>query len=147
MSVRPTRRNPSHNPSHQPLGSREQSPEAHQPTSVPEASEHSIPDPAQRPLPDSPDPPQMPLPPFPGNSNFGQPEGTPFEEAPNLAVSLMLITEELRRRDRSAPAPKLAKAKEPDTFDGSDPKKLNNFILLATSISVLIHLMKTTPLK
>ena len=64
----------------------------------------------------------MPLPPFPGNHNFSQPEGTPFEEAPNLAVALTLITEELRR-DRSAPAPKLAKAKEPDTFDGSDPKK------------------------
>ena len=72
----------------------------------------------------------MPLPLFPGNPDFSQPEGTPFEEAPNLAVALMLITEELRRRDLSAPAPKLAKAKEPDTFDGSDPKKLNNFILL-----------------
>ena len=45
-------------------------------------------------------------------------------------MALMLITEELRRRDRSVPAPKLAKAKEPDTFNGSDPKKLNNFILL-----------------
>ena len=130
MSVRPTRRNPSRNPSHQPLGSREQSPEARQPTPVPEVSEHPTPEPAQRPLPGSPDPPQMPLPPFPGNPDFGQPEGTPFEEAPNLAVALMLITEELRRRDRSVPAPKLAKAKEPDTFDGSDPKKLNNFILL-----------------
>ena len=72
----------------------------------------------------------MPLPLFPRNPDFGQPEGTPFEEAPNLAVALMLITEELRRRDRSVPAPKLAKAKEPDTFDSSDPKKLNNFILL-----------------
>ena len=126
MSVRLTRRNPSRNPSHQPLGSREgsreQSPEARQPTPVPEASERPTPDLAQRPLPDSPDPPQMPLPPFHGNSDFSQPEGTPFEEAPNLAVALMLITEELRRRDRSVPAPKLAKAKEPDTFDGSDPK-------------------------
>ena len=130
MSVRPTRRNPSRNPSHQPLGSREQYPEARQPTPVPEASEHPTPDPAQRPLPDSPDPPQMPLPPFPRNPDFGQPEGTPFEEAPNLAGALMLITEELRHHDCSAPAPKLAKAKEPDTFDGSDPKKLNNFILL-----------------
>jgi hypothetical protein len=56
-----------------------------------------------------------------------QPEATPFEEAPNLAEALMLITSELRRRDTPA---KRAKAKEPDTFDGSDPKKLNNFILL-----------------
>jgi hypothetical protein len=36
------------------------------------------------------------------------------------------MTEELRRRD--APSRKV-KAKEPDTFDGSDPRKLNNFIL------------------
>jgi hypothetical protein len=54
-------------------------------------------------------------------------EETPFDEASNLAVALTLITKELRRRDD--PSPK-AKAKEPDTFDGSDPKKLNNFILL-----------------
>ena len=50
-----------------------------------------------------------------------------------LLTSLWLscsFTEELRHRDHSAPAPKLAKAKEPDTFDGSNPKKLNNFILL-----------------
>ena len=104
-------RNPSRNPSHQPLGSREQSPEARQPTPVPEASEHPTPDLAQRLLPDSPDLPQMPLPPFPRNPDFGQPEGTPFEEAPNLTVALILITEELRHRDRSAHAPKLAKAK------------------------------------
>ena len=102
----------------------------HQPTPVPEASEHPTPDPAQRLLLDSLDLPQMLLPPFPGNPDFGQPEGTPFEEAPKLAMALMLITEELHRRDRSTPAPKLAKAKEPDTFDSSDPKKLNNFILL-----------------
>jgi len=37
------------------------------------------------------------------------------------------MTKELRRREN--PTSK-AKAKEPDTFDGSDPKKLNNFILL-----------------
>ena len=54
---------------------------------------------------------------------------TPFAEEPttNLMQAILLMTEELRRRER--PAPK-AKAKEPDTFDGSDPKKLNNFILL-----------------
>ena len=42
----------------------------------------------------------------------------------------MLTTEELRCHDHPASAPKLAKAKEPDTFDSSKPKKLNNFILL-----------------
>ena len=56
MSVRPTHCNPSRNPSHQPLDSWEQSPEARQPTPIPEASEHPTPDSAQRPLPNSPDP-------------------------------------------------------------------------------------------
>lgn len=37
------------------------------------------------------------------------------------------MTEELRRRQDPV---KKAKAKEPDTFDGSEPRKLNNFILL-----------------
>src|ERR1700728_413375 len=41
-------------------------------------------------------------------------EGTPFEEAPNLAVALTLITKELRRRDNPSTR---AKVKEPDTFD------------------------------
>jgi Retrotransposon gag protein len=54
-------------------------------------------------------------------------EGTPFIEAPNLAEALLLITQELRQRGTPS---KRAKAKEPDTFDGTDPKKLNNFILL-----------------
>ena len=105
------------------------------------------PDPPQMLLPNSLDPPQMPLPPFPRNPVLGQQEGTPFEEALNIAVALMLITEELCRRDRSAPTPKLAKAKEPDTFDSSDHKKLNNFILLCNLYSALIRLMKMTPLK
>ena len=39
------------------------------------------------------------------------------------------MTNELRRREDQPPTHR-AKAKEPDTFDGSDPKKLNNFILL-----------------
>ena len=38
-----------------------------------------------------------------------------------------LLTEELHRRKN--PGHKV-KSKEPDTFDGSDSKKLNNFILL-----------------
>jgi hypothetical protein len=49
------------------------------------------------------------------------------ESTATLAEAIMLMTQELRRRE--APARK-TKAKEPDTFDGSDPKKLNNFILL-----------------
>ena len=46
----------------------------------------------------------------------------------NLAEAIMLMTETLKNRD--TPSSKREKAKEPDTFDGSDPKKLNNFILL-----------------
>ena len=42
--------------------------------------------------------------------------------APNLAEAIMLKTEQLCHQK--------AKAKEPDTFDGSEPRKLNNFILL-----------------
>ena len=36
------------------------------------------------------------------------------------------MTEELRRRDNPT---RKVKAKEPDTFDGTDPRKLNNYIL------------------
>ena len=48
---------------------------------------------------------------------------------PNLAQAIMLMTNELRRRD-APPKPFNPQVKQPDTFDGSDPKKLNNFILL-----------------
>ena len=47
--------------------------------------------------------------------------------APNLAEAIMLMTEQLCHHD--APIQK-DKAKDPDTFDGSEPQKLNNFILL-----------------
>jgi hypothetical protein len=47
--------------------------------------------------------------------------------ATSLAQAILLMTSELRRRENPS---RKAKAKEPDTFDGSDPKKLNNFILL-----------------
>ena len=42
----------------------------------------------------------------------------------------MLITEELTCQNSSALKANKIKAKEPDTFNGSDPCKLNNFILL-----------------
>jgi hypothetical protein len=45
----------------------------------------------------------------------------------SLAQAILLMTSELQRRENPS---RKAKAKEPDTFDGSDPKKLNNFILL-----------------
>jgi hypothetical protein len=45
-----------------------------------------------------------------------------------LAEAIMLMTEALQHRD-DKPRP-VTKVKVPDTFDGSDPKKLSNFILL-----------------
>jgi hypothetical protein len=50
-------------------------------------------------------------------------------EAPNLATAIQLMTDVLRNRD---PPSKKTKAKEPDTFDGSDSRKLNNFVLLCS---------------
>ena len=49
------------------------------------------------------------------------------ETMATLTEAIKLMTKELCQCEN--PACK-AKAKEPDTFDGSDPKKLNNFILL-----------------
>jgi Retrotransposon gag protein len=50
-------------------------------------------------------------------------------EVPSLAEAITLMTNELKNRE---PKKSKIKAKEPDTFDGSDPKKLNNFILLCS---------------
>ena len=49
------------------------------------------------------------------------------ETTATLTEAIMLMTQELCHHEN--PTHK-AKAKEPDTFDGSNPKKLNNFILL-----------------
>jgi hypothetical protein len=87
------------------------------------------------PIPETPSPaPQDPV--TPSNSIYvpepqpdtPQPINNPFVEqsTPNLAQAIVLMTDELRRRE----TPRRAKVKEPDTFDGSDPKKLSNFILL-----------------
>ena len=45
----------------------------------------------------------------------------------NLAQAIMLMTDELHCRDGTS---QKAKSKEPNTFDSSDPQKLNNFIHL-----------------
>jgi hypothetical protein len=85
--------------------------------------------------PTSPTPPPIDHPTTPIQDDFYQdpqdPPGNPFTEqsTPNLAQAIMLMTNELRRRDTPA-KPFNTKVKEPDTYDGSDPKKLNNFILL-----------------
>ena len=60
----------------------------------------------------------------PSNANDDDDEDPP--EA-NLAQAILLMTHELRRHDTLTHK---GKAKEPDTFDGFDPQKLNNFILL-----------------
>ena len=49
------------------------------------------------------------------------------EEAPNLAEAINWMTEELKHHDNKNGK---AKAKELDTFDGSDPHKLTSFLLL-----------------
>src|SRR5271168_2289572 len=67
---------------------------------------------------------QSPIP--PEASADRQPSVVSDTPTPNLAEAILLMTEELRRREK-APT---TKVKEPDTFDGSDSRKLNNFILL-----------------
>ena len=56
----------------------------------------------------------------------------PFDDEStlNLAQAIMLMTQELRRRENTPSSRSIGKVKEPDTFDSSDPRKLNNFILL-----------------
>src|SRR6202046_2264298 len=63
------------------------------------------------------------------DSDHEHPEN-PYGEEPTttLAEAIMLMTQELRRRETTPRAP--GRVKEPDTFDGSEPRKLNNFILL-----------------
>ena len=57
------------------------------------------------------------------------PDDLTVDPTPNLAEAIVLMTNELRHRDTPSKTVNTA-VKQPDTFDGSDPKKLNNFILL-----------------
>ena len=54
---------------------------------------------------------------------------TKDQPTPNLAEAILLMTNELCRWETPS-KPINTSVKQPDTFDGSDPKKLNNFILL-----------------
>lgn len=74
------------------------------------------------------EPEELPAVPEELEENPSEAAGNVSVDQPNLAEAIMLMTEELRRRD-GPPRPS-GKVKEPDTFDGSDPRKLNNFILL-----------------
>ena len=77
--------------------------------------------PVQEPQPASPKPAEVPIPTTPVNESVE-------DKTPNLAEAISLMTKELKHRDNTKASK--AKSKEPDTFDGSDPRKLNNFILL-----------------
>jgi hypothetical protein len=79
-------------------------------------------------MPENPEPIDAPVPTSPNSRRSGsidrhQDNATP--NTPNLAEAIILMTEALKRPNKAK-----AKSKEPDTFDGSDPRKLNNFILL-----------------
>src|SRR6185369_4391557 len=115
------------------------------PRSISQLAANRLPHPTS-PLPDHPSQPNQPLAggdgggdPDPGHGGGGEPsdddsfhsddsdhepDPTP---TPNLAEAIVLMTRELKRRDKNTP--KRTKAREPDTFDGSDPRKLNQFIL------------------
>lgn len=92
--------------------------------------------PQTRKTPLAPDTQQTPLPidtsealdpvddPLPGDEDEDHPE----PQSPNLAETLTLINKELRQRGHHSGA----KVNPPDTFDGSDARKLNNFILMCT---------------
>src|SRR6202789_1742715 len=93
--------------------------------------EHT-PIPEQTPVPlDSPEPEAEPA-----IKNPANPEDlteAPLGNTSSLAEAIVLMTEELRHRDRDGPSRSsgaVNKVRKPDTFDGSDPRKLNNFILL-----------------
>ena len=64
------------------------------------------------------------------HSHDSDPSGNPFskESTPDLAQAIRLMTQELHLRESSSIP--TSRVKEPDTFDGSKPHKLNNFILL-----------------
>ena len=48
-----------------------------------------------------------------------QDDNNSVQDAPNLTEAIMLMTTKLKNWDSKKPN---VKAKEPDTFDGSDPK-------------------------
>ena len=57
------------------------------------------------------------------------------ESTPSLATAIMPMTQELRHRENLSSSRSVGKVKEPNTFDSSNPQKLNNFILLCNLYS------------
>jgi hypothetical protein len=86
-------------------------------------SQHRSPPPEQSPLPDDPEVEHG----NPARQVSELPSELPPDDQPNLAEAILLMTEALRRRENTPRS--AAPVKAPDIFDGSDPKKLNNFIL------------------
>jgi len=74
-----------------------------------------------------PQPTSTPRQPGPRESAQPEREGS-VDLTPNLAEAINRMTNAFSNREITSG--KRAKAKEPDTFDGSDSRKLNNFILL-----------------
>ena len=52
------------------------------------------------------------------------------DSVPNLAEAITLMTHELKHHNTALTTTSATNTEKPDTFNGSDPKKLNNFILL-----------------
>ena len=52
------------------------------------------------------------------------------DSIPNLTEAITLMTHKLKHCNTAPTTTSTSNAKKPDTFNGSDPKKLNNFILL-----------------
>src|SRR6202789_184333 len=84
--------------------------------------------PALKDIPEAPEEPcRSPLPDDQGsNLDYRRSRSVQDEPTASLTEAILLMTQELRRRENPT---RKAKIKEPDTYDGSDPRKLNNFIL------------------
>ena len=73
------------------------------------------------------EPRRSPLPDDQGsNPDFRRSRSVQDQPTASLTEAILLMTQELRRRENPT---RNAKIKEPDTYDGSDPRKLNNFLL------------------
>src|ERR1700679_3810239 len=79
-------------------------------------------------IPEEPEEPRRSPPPEDQGSNpdFRRSRSVQDQPTASLTEAILLMTQELRRRENPT---RNAKIKEPDTYDGSDPRKLNNLLL------------------
>ena len=99
-------------------------------TPVTPSPQHTIPFP---PVPEDPHdvPPHLEIPTPRSTTPQGQ-ERNPFDNAdsPSLASALAMLAKSIRSQDTSdSTSSSRAKTREPDTFDGTDPKKLRSFVV------------------